>query len=68
MSNITPVEYPSGLQVVGLDNLKVWLNRKRRVFFASTDELHEHALQPPRGVLLMGVPGCGKSFSAKMVW
>ena len=67
VSNITPVEYPSGLQVVGLDNLKVWLNRKRRVFFASTDELHEHALQPPRGVLLMGVPGCGKSFSAKMV-
>ena len=67
VSNIAPVEYPNGLQVVGLDNLKAWLESKRRVFFASTDELREHALQPPRGVLLMGVPGCGKSFSAKMV-
>lgn len=31
------------------------------------DELKAKGLQPPRGILLVGVPGCGKSLSAKSI-
>jgi SpoVK/Ycf46/Vps4 family AAA+-type ATPase len=30
-------------------------------------DLRERGLRPPRGVLLVGVPGCGKSLSAKAI-
>lgn len=65
--NVTAVATPPQLEVAGLDGLKDWLDRKRNVFFAPRDLLRQYAMQPPRGVLLMGVPGCGKSFSAKMI-
>ena len=48
--------------VAGLDNLKTWLN-KRSVAF--TDKAKQFGLMPPRGVLLLGVQGCGKSLCAK---
>ncbi|MBW3083676.1 AAA family ATPase [Bifidobacterium phasiani] len=67
VSNVMPVSYPEHLEVAGLDGLKAWLDRKRNVFFARQELLDRHCLQSPRGVLLMGVPGCGKSFSAKMI-
>lgn len=67
VSNVMPVSYPEHLEVAGLGNLKAWLDRKRTVFFAQQDLLDRYSLQAPRGVLLMGVPGCGKSFSAKMI-
>lgn len=46
----------------GLDVLKDWLRRRARAF---TPEAREFGLQPPRGVLLLGVQGCGKSLTAK---
>ena len=67
VSNVTAVSYPQRLEVAGLNNLKAWLDRKRDVFFAPADVLDDYCLQPPRGILLAGVPGCGKSFSAKMI-
>lgn len=48
--------------VAGLDNLKEWL-AKRSVAF--TDRAKQFGLPPPRGVLLVGVQGCGKSLCAK---
>ena len=51
-------------QVGGLENLKEWL-RKRAAAFAS--EAHDFGLPAPRGVLLVGVQGCGKSLCAKAV-
>jgi len=48
----------------GLDNLKAWL-RKRRGGFSR--EAREFGIEPPRGVLMLGVPGCGKSLCAKVV-
>ncbi|MBT1174054.1 AAA family ATPase [Bifidobacterium sp. LC6] len=67
VANVTAVKYPAKLEVAGLEGLKSWLDRKRNVFFAPNELLDRYALQSPRGILLMGVPGCGKSFSAKMI-
>jgi ATPase family associated with various cellular activities (AAA) len=51
-------------QVGGLAALKDWLN-KRAVAF--TAEANAFGLPPPKGVLLLGVQGCGKSLCAKAV-
>ncbi|MGO8837084.1 MAG: AAA family ATPase, partial [Limisphaerales bacterium] len=50
--------------VGGLAVLKEWLN-KRAVAF--TDEARAFGLPAPKGVLLLGVQGCGKSLCAKAV-
>lgn len=52
--------------VAGLDGLKRWLARRRAVV-ADPQRAHEFGLGFPRGVLLLGVPGCGKSLAAKAV-
>lgn len=48
----------------GLTSLRLWLARKHQLMAA---DLRGTSLRPPRGVLLAGVPGCGKSLSAKAV-
>ncbi|MCR9255656.1 MAG: AAA family ATPase [Alphaproteobacteria bacterium] len=50
--------------VGGLDRLKRWLMRRRAAF---TRAGAEFGLETPKGVLLTGIPGCGKSLSAKCV-
>src|SRR6266404_235681 len=50
--------------VGGLSVLKEWLN-KRVVAF--TAEAQAFGLPPPKGILLLGVQGCGKSLCAKAV-
>src|SRR3990167_4725437 len=50
--------------VAGLDRLKKWLGHRREVF--SSGELPV-GLDPPKGILLLGVQGCGKSLAAKAV-
>ena len=47
--------------------MKDWLVSKKSIFFASDAALIERDLSTPKGILLAGVPGCGKSLSAKMV-
>ncbi|MFD0357922.1 AAA family ATPase [Streptomyces sp. NPDC127110] len=54
----------SDYAVGGLSNLRDWLDRRGRLLQA---DLRATDLRPPRGVLLVGVPGCGKSLSAKAV-
>ncbi len=49
-------------EVGGLDLLKAWFARRQEAFGA---EGRRFGLRPPRGVVLVGVPGCGKSLSAK---
>lgn len=44
--------------VGGLDGLKAWLNVRRKAE-------NEGGMEPARGILLTGIPGCGKSFVAK---
>ena len=50
--------------VGGLDNLKRWLRRRDSSWLA---EAAEYGIPAPRGVLITGVPGCGKSLTAKAV-
>ncbi len=50
--------------VGGLAVLKDWL-QKRAVAF--TDEARAFGLPSPKGILMLGVQGCGKSLSAKAV-
>lgn len=54
--------------VGGLAGLRKWLNEKKELLSPEKcDELKSKGIQPPRGVLLVGVPGCGKSLSAKSI-
>ncbi len=64
---VQEVRLPPGEELAGLECLKEWLDGKRRVFFAEDDLLEARGLKPPRGVLLFGVPGCGKSSAARMI-
>lgn len=50
--------------VGGLDLLKQWLAQRALAF---TDRARAFGLPPPKGVLLLGVQGCGKSLCAKAV-
>jgi SpoVK/Ycf46/Vps4 family AAA+-type ATPase len=50
--------------VGGLELLKDWLRKRAKAF---TKEAREFGLPEPRGILLLGVPGCGKSLMAKAV-
>ncbi len=50
--------------VGGLDTLRKWLDVRHALMKA---DLSGTKLRPPRGVLLVGVPGCGKSLSAKAI-
>lgn len=55
------VESPASLDDIGgLANMKSWL-RKREALFNDKSE------KPPRGVLLLGVQGAGKSLAAKAI-
>lgn len=54
--------------VGGLAGLRKWLNEKKELLTPEKkDILRNKGLQPPRGILLVGVPGCGKSLSAKSI-
>ncbi len=60
-----PHEHRMG-DVAGLTELKAWL-RKRQNAFEDPARAKEYGLSPPKGLLLIGVQGCGKSLCAKAV-
>lgn len=51
-------------RIGGLGNLKSWLRQRNAGF---TQKARDFGLPFPRGVMLVGVPGCGKSLCAKAV-
>ncbi len=50
--------------VGGLNALKDWLKERKEAF---SEEAKSFGLPTPKGVLLIGVQGCGKSLSAKVI-
>lgn len=64
ISGIERVQVREDYEVGGLEGLKLWLEMNEKLL---TADLRESGIRPPRGVLLVGVPGCGKSLSAKAI-
>jgi hypothetical protein len=50
--------------VGGLENLKHWLQQRRGAW---EDTARDFGLEPPRGMIILGVQGCGKSLCARAV-
>jgi AAA+ superfamily predicted ATPase len=56
---------PRGMDGVGgLDVIKFWLEVRRKAFSAKA---REFGLPPPKGIVIVGLPGGGKSLTAKCV-
>lgn len=53
---------PPKEEVGGLDNLKKWLDSREKLF-----SLQDTKLPSPKGILLVGPPGTGKSYAAKTI-
>ena len=48
----------------GLENLKEWFERKA-IVYKDMERAKSYGVDMPKGVLIAGLPGCGKSLSAK---
>src|SRR5690625_3781030 len=55
---------PSIDDVGGLENIKRWLKKRNKSWI---DSAEDYGLPAPKGLLITGVPGCGKSLIAKAV-
>lgn len=62
------LEYFSAIEtpddVGGLEVLKEWLRLRERAF---TQQARDYGLPAPKGIALIGIPGTGKSLTAKMI-
>ncbi len=51
-------------QIGGLGEIKDWLNKRGESF---SKKARDYGLPPPRGILILGVQGCGKSLACKAI-
>ncbi len=65
-SGILEYFHPEGdfKEVGGMENLKVWLDKRGKAF---TKDAKDFGLVSPKGVMLLGIPGCGKSLVSKTI-
>ncbi len=55
---------PTITEIGGLENLKKWLEARTRSF---SSEARKYGLDPPKGVLMTGISGCGKSVTVQAI-
>ena len=68
INGLEKISIEDNLAYGGLQNLKEWLDEKAKLLNTEKrEEMKQRGIKPPRGILLMGVPGCGKSLSSKAV-
>ncbi|WP_104753671.1 AAA family ATPase [Helicobacter salomonis] len=61
---VRPKEGEDLAHMGGLERLKIWLRQQAKII-AHLDLAMQKGVDMPKGVLVVGVPGCGKSLSAK---
>jgi hypothetical protein len=68
ISGLEKIEVDPTIAFGGLEGLKEWLDEKRKLLSPDKkEEMKRRGIKPPRGILIVGVPGCGKSLSAKAI-
>ncbi len=68
VAGLEMIDVPNDMHIAGLDNLKEWIFEKKDIFDPlKKAELEARGINQPRGILLTGVPGCGKSYSSKAI-
>ena len=50
--------------VGGMENLKEWVAKRANCY---SDEAMDYGIEPPKGMVLVGIPGSGKSLAAKAI-
>lgn len=59
------VNFKEGIEDIGgLENLKDWLYKKAQIF-NDLDRAIKFGVDIPKGIMIIGMPGCGKSLTAK---
>ncbi len=66
IAGLEAINVDEDFEIAGLENLKEWLNEKKTLMDPLyKEELKKRGIAAPRGILLTGVPGCGKSMCSK---
>lgn len=68
ISGLEKISVDPGIAFGGLENLKTWLDEKEKLMTPTKrEQMKKFHIKPPRGILVVGVPGCGKSLCAKAI-